>query len=531
MDKDKIAFELEAGNCVLGIELGSTRIKAILISSEKKPLASGAYDWENLYENGIWTYHEEDVRKGLAGCYSCLKKDVLDKYGIILKKVAAIGISAMMHGYMAFDSDDRLLAPFITWRNTITGEESEELTKLLNYPIPQRWTISHLLHEIKRHAGYLNKLDHVSTLSSYVHKLLTGEKVVGIGDASGMFPVDISKKNYDAEAARRFVERYGYDVFKIFPKVLVAGENAGMLSEEGARLLDSGNDLEPGCPMCPPEGDAGTGMVATNSILPRTGNVSAGTSAFAMVVLEKPLAGIYKELDLVTTPDGSLVAMAHTNNCTGSYDAWISLFNEVLLSFGITVGKGKLYDTLLSISLDSAADCGGLVSYNYISGEPIIGLDYGHPMFLRLRGASFNLANFMRSELYSAVAAMRVGLDILFEKEGVVLDVMSGHGGFFKTTEVGLKMMASALKTPVRALSTAGEGGAWGIAVLADYLISRKDATLAEYLSRDVFADSQSVVICPTEEDCKGFDIYYRRYLAGLDAERAAVKAFDKQDN
>lgn len=526
MEKDKVVFELETGCCVLGIELGSTRIKAILISSEKKPVASGSYDWENLYENGIWTYHEEDIQKGLAECYSNLKKDVFNRYGVVLRRLSAIGVSAMMHGYMAFDSDDRLLTPFKTWRNTITGEESAELTELFDYPIPQRWTVSHLLYEIKMEADYLNRLDHVSTLSSYVHKLLTGEKVVGIGDASGMFPIDVAKKNYDAKAAAVFFDRYGYDVFKIFPKVLVAGDDAGTLCEFGAWLLDSSGDLEPGCPMCPPEGDAGTGMVATNSVLPRTGNVSAGTSAFAMVVLEKPLAKTYKELDLVTTPDGSLVAMAHTNNCTGNYDAWLSLFNEVLSAFGVKVDKAKLYDMLLSVSMASDADCGGLLSYNYISGEPITGLDDGYPMFIRPCCSSFNLANFMRSELYSAVAAMRVGLDILFEKEGVSLDVMSGHGGFFKTADVGLRIMASALKTPIRALSTAGEGGAWGIAILASYVFHR-DSTLAEYLSNEIFADSQSITISPAEKDCQGFENYYRRYLAGLAIEKTAVKVLD----
>lgn len=524
MEKEKIAAEIEGGRCTLGIEFGSTRIKGILIASDRMPVASGAHDWENRNENGIWTYSETDIVDGLRDCYRSLCEDVMEKYGIGLKKLSALGVSAMMHGYMAFDSEGRLLVPFRTWRNTITEKESKELTELFDYPIPQRWTISHLLLEIKNDAGYLSRLDHVSTLAAYVHKLLTGEKVIGIGDASGMFPIDIEKKDYDEKDAELFMKKYGYDVRRLFPKVLVAGENAGYLTKEGALLLDESGNLEPGCPLCPPEGDAGTGMVATDSVLPRTGNVSAGTSAFAMVVLEKPLTKAYGELDLVTTPDGSLVAMAHTNNCTGSYDAWISLFNEVLRSLGVEVGKGKLYDTLLSCALEADADCGGLLSYNYISGEPITGLNDGRPMFVRSASSRFNLANFMRSELYTAIAAMRVGLDILFDKEGVKLDVMTCHGGYFKTAEVGLRMMSAALKTPVRALATAGEGGAWGIAILADYL-SKNSMPLPEYLAEDVFSSAECNTVTATEDDCSGFASYYRRYLAGLEIEKAAVDA------
>lgn len=526
MDEDRIIREISDGGCCLGIELGSTRIKAVLIDSTRKMVASGNHDWENRNDNGIWTYSLQDIVTGLGACYSALKDDVRRRYGVRLGKLASMGVSAMMHGYMAFDDGWRLLTPFRTWRNTVTARESEELTALFSFPVPQRWTVSHLLLDIKKQAGYLPSLAHVCTLSSHVHRLLTGADVVGVGDASGMFPIDQGTMDYSRSAAEAFGRRYGYDIRRLFPKVLAAGEVAGYLTKEGALLLDRDGDLEPGCPLCPPEGDAGTGMVATNSILPRTGNVSAGTSAFAMVVLEKPLSGVYAELDLVTTPDGVPVAMAHTNNCTGGYDAWISVFSEVLSAMGVTTDRSRLYDVVLSAALEGDPDCGGLLSYNYISGEPITGLEEGRPLFTRSSSSRFNLANFMRSELYSAIASMRVGLDILFRKEGVHLDVMNCHGGYFKTRHVGLRMMASALGTPVRALSTAGEGGAWGIAVLASFL-SARGMSLAEYLSDEVFSDSESTTFVPDERDCEGFDRYYRRYIAGLGIERAAVEKLE----
>ncbi len=526
LDKVQVIDEIEKGKCSLGIEFGSTRIKAILISSDKTPIASGAHDWENRNTDGVWTYTIEDIKVGLADCYRSLKEDVKAKFGVTLKHLKGMGISAMMHGYMAFDKEGNLLTPFRTWRNTITAKESKELTELFNYPIPQRWTISHFLKELKDGAKYLSVLDRISTLAGYVHYLLTGQKVIGIGDASGMFPIDVDKKCYMESAVSLFDEtylknKYNYSIASLLPEIKVAGETAGYLSKEGVLFLDKDNDLEPGIPLCPPEGDAGTGMVATNAVLPRTGNVSAGTSAFAMVVLEHPLSKAYPELDIVTTPDGSLVAMAHTNNCTGSYDSWISLFNEVLVAMGVEVKKGKLYDTLLSLALKADPDCGGLLNYGYISGEHITGLSEGRPLFVRSSSSVFNLANFMRSELYTAVSAMRVGLDILFDKENVTLDVINGHGGYFKTAEVGQVMMASALKTPVKVLSTAGEGGAWGIAILADYLDSSKP--LPQYLESEVFSCSEAVTVAPTKENIDGFNKFYARYLKGLAIEQCAV--------
>lgn len=520
--------EIGSGMCSLGIEFGSTRIKAILIGSDKSPIASGAHDWENRNENGIWTYTINDIKEGLRSCYSSLKKDVEEKYGIRLTRLKALGISAMMHGYMAFDADGNLLTPFRTWRNTITEAESKELTELFSYPVPQRWSISHYLKELKDGAEYLPKLDKIMTLAAYVHFLLTGKNVIGIGDASGMFPIDTASDSYDPKALGLFNKKYNgpKPVEKLLPQVLLAGENAGYLTKEGALLLDPDGELEAGCPLCPPEGDAGTGMVATNAILPRTGNVSAGTSAFAMVVLEHPLSRPYSELDLVTTPDGKLVAMAHTNNCTGSYDAWFSLFREVLEAMGVEVKKGKFYDTLLNLALKADPDCGGLLSYNYISGEPITGLNDGCPMNVRTADSRFNLPNFIRCELYTAVAAMRTGLDILFDKEHAALDVMNGHGGYFKTAEVGQRMMAAALKTPIRVLSTAGEGGAWGIAILADYLSS--DKTLPEYLDEDVFGSAESITVEPTAEDLAGFDSFYKAYINGLQIEKAAVDNYKR---
>lgn len=518
--------DIERGECVLGIEFGSTRVKAVLIAKDKSPIASGAYDWENRNVEGVWTYTNDDILTALSSSYADLKADVKAQYGLTLKKLKALGVSAMMHGYLAFDKEGSLLTIFKTWRNTITEAESAELTKLFNYPIAQRWSISHLLYEIKHKAPYLDRLEHVSTLASYVHKLLTGRKVIGIGDASGMFPINMETKNYDDEDAALFLEKYGFDVRKLFPKILLAGEEAGRLTKEGALLLDKEGELEAFCPLCPPEGDAGTGMTATNAVLPRSGNVSAGTSAFAMVVLERPLSKAYSALDIVTTPDGNLVAMAHTNNCTGGYDAWISLFNEVLVAMGVEVKKGKLYDVILSEALKGEADCGGLLSYNYISGEPATGLNDGRPMFVRSAESRFNLKNFMRSELFAAVAAMRVGLDILFDKEDVKLDIMNGHGGYFKTKEVGLPLMAAALKTPVRALSTAGEGGAWGIALLADYL-SYNDMSLPDYLNNEVFAGAESVTVEPTAEEVEGFNKFYARYLAGLSIEKEAVRTLE----
>ena len=522
MDIERLIAE---GECSLGIELGSTRIKGILITPDTKPVASGSFDWENRNEGGVWIYTLDDILTGINACYQSLKADVKKKYGIKLAKLKNMGVSAMMHGYMAFDKNDNLLTPFRTWRNTMTAAESEELSELFSYPIPQRWTISHLLKDIKERKEYLGNLDHVMTLAAYVHYLLTGEKKIGIGDASGMFPIDFSTSDYSEKAIKQFDEKYlkghyTWGIRDIFPEVLIAGDNAGYLTSEGARLLD--DELETGAAFCPPEGDAETGMTATDSVRERTGNVSAGTSAFAMAILEKPLSKVYPVLDIVATPDGKPAAMAHSNNCTSSYDGWMRIFREVIERLGLNIPKGKLYDTVLLSSLDADKDAGGMLSYGYISGEHITGFEEGRPLTVRMPESRISLPNLMLSELYSALSAMRIGLDILFDEEGVQLDFITGHGGFFKTKESGAHAMATALRTPCRVMETAGEGGAWGIAILASYL-DHANLPLPDYLDEYAFSDSSSYMYTATDEERKGYDEYLERYKKGLAIERAAI--------
>ena len=518
------------GNAVLGIELGSTRIKAVLINSLNEPIAQGGSDWENALVDGYWTYSLPDVWSGLASCMKSLKQDVKEKFGVELTKTKALGISAMMHGYLAFDKDNNLLVPFRTWRNTTTQDASEELSELFNYPVPERWSISHLYQAILNKEEHVKDIAYVGTLAAYVHWSLTGKKVLGIGDVSGMFPIDTNTNDYNQKMIDQFdslIAKKGYSlqVRSIFPKVLISGEEAGRLTQEGALLLDPSGKLEPGIPMCPPEGDAGTGMVATNSIAQRTGNVSAGTSVFAMIVLEHELSKSYNKLiDLVTTPDGSLVAMSHANNCTGEYDRWMNLFAQVIKATGNTLKKSELYDTLLSKALDGAKDCGGLLPFNYISGETMTGIYEGRPLFIRLTENDFSIENFMRAQLFTALGALRVGMDILFENEKVEVDAINGHGGFFKTPVVGQTMMASAMHTPISVLKTAGEGGAWGIALLASYLVQGDDSSLQEFLSKKVFSSSEATTIVPTKEDIDGFNAFFVNYKKGLAVEKAAVE-------
>ena len=529
MLKNTITQEIVNGQTMLGIELGSTRIKAVLINSENQPIAQGGHDWENTLLNGIWTYSLEDVWKGISTCFANLQKEVQSNYGVPLKKLKSLGVSAMMHGYLAFDEKGQLLVPFRTWRNTITAKAAEELSDLFDYPVPERWSISHLYHAILSGEEHVGAISFLTTLAGYVHWQLTGEKVLGIGDASGMFPIDTASGHYDTEMLDRFANqiqdrKYNWDLLSILPTILPAGEQAGVLSKQGAALIDPSGMLEAGTPLCPPEGDAGTGMVATNSVKKRTGNVSAGTSVFAMIVLEKPLSKSYnKFIDLVTTPDGSLVAMSHGNNCTGEYDAWMRLFNEVVQTLGFSVSKGEFYDKLLFKALEGDKDCGGLLPYNYISGETMTDINEGRPLFVRETKNSFTLANFMRSQLFTALGVLRIGMDILFEEEHVAIDAINGHGGFFKTAEVGQKMMASALHTPISVLKTAGEGGAWGIALLAAYMAQKKDETLSEYLDSKVFASAEVTTVEPTEEDIAGFNAFLARYKQGLPVEKAAV--------
>lgn len=519
---------IEDGETVLGIELGSTRIKAVLIDTSCQPLAAGAHAWENELKDGLWTYALEDVWEGIRASFADLRANVEAEYGTVPQRFRAIGVSGMMHGYLVFDAEDRQLVPFRTWRNNTTGAASEELTELFQYPIPQRWSSAHLYQAILNKEPHVGQIAHMTTLAGYVHWKLTGRRVMGIGEASGMFPIDIEAQDFNAERMERFDAKvadraYGWKLRDIYPEVLAAGAEAGVLTEAGARLLDPSGALEAGVPLCPPEGDAGTGMVATNSVETRTGNVSAGTSVFAMLVLEKDLTKLHRDIDLVTTPDGKLVGMAHANNCTSDLNAWIALFEEAAQALGASASESELYERLLPLALAGEADGGGLLSYGYISGEHVTGFSEGRPLFVRASDSRFTLANFMRTQLYSALCAMRTGLDILTQKEGVEVDEIRGHGGFFKTPGVGQRIMAAATKTPISLLATAGEGGAWGIALLAAYRVQKRDGqSLVDFL-KPVFADSISEALAPDPADVAGFEQFFERYRSGLAIERAAV--------
>lgn len=520
---------IASGRAVLGIELGSTRIKAVLIDENHVPIASGSHDWENRYENGVWTYHLEDVWTGLQDSYRKLAAQVEQKYGETLTNLAGIGFSAMMHGYLPFDADGQLLSPFRTWRNTMTEREAAELTALFSFNIPQRWSIAHLWQAVCSGEPHVADIRFLTTLSGYVHWQLTGQRVLGVGDASGMFPIDSDTCDYDADMVAKLdgklAERgIGLHLRDILPKVLPAGAPAGTLTEAGARLLDPAGNLQAGIPLCPPEGDAGTGMAATNSVAVRTGNVSAGTSVFAMVVLERAMNDVHMEIDVCTTPSGKPVAMVHCNNCTSDINAWANLLCELTRAVGSPASMPAVLDALFYKSLEADADCGGIFSCNYDSGEVITGFADGRPLLARTPGGRFTLANFGRALLYSALASLRIGMDILFDQEQVQIDRMMGHGGFFKAQQPGQRSMAAALGVPVSVMETAGEGGAWGIALLAAYLV-RKDAgqTLEDYLDACVFAGNPGVRLEPAAEDVESFRIFLERYKQGLAVERAAV--------
>ena len=530
METKQIILE---GKTSLGVEFGSTRIKAVLIDEKGTPLASGSYEWENQYVDGIWTYDLDRVWKGLQECYQDLLSDVKKQYDAEITTIGSIGFSAMMHGYLAFDKDDNLLVPFRTWRNTITEEAAAKLTKEFNYNIPQRWSIAHLYQAILNKEEHVKDVAFFTTLAGYVHYKLTGRKVLGVGDASGMFPIDIKTGNYDQGMINQFNnlvsgENFSWKLEKILPKVLSAGEEAGVLTQEGAALLDVSGKLKAGIPLCPPEGDAGTGMTATNSVGVRTGNVSAGTSVFAMIVLEKELSKVYPEIDLVTTPDGALVGMVHCNNCTSDLNAWVNIFDEFAQSMGMKADKNKLFSVLYNKALEGDADCGGLISYNYFSGEPVTGFDEGAPLFVRKAEDKFNLANFMRAHLYSSLAALKAGLDLMFKEEDVKVDKMFGHGGLFKTKGVGQRIAAAAMNTSVSVMETAGEGGAWGIALLADYM-KKKEASesLQDFLNNRIFAGQTGSSMEPDPKDAEGFEKFMKRYMAGLSIEHAAVDALE----
>lgn len=517
------------GKTALGIEFGSTRIKAVLIGEDFNPLAQGKHSWENRYENGVWTYSLDDIWSGLQDCYADLAKNVQSEYGVTLKTVGAIGFSAMMHGYMAFDSTGKLLVPFRTWRNTITEEASEKLTELFSFHIPQRWSVAHLYQAILNGEEHVKDISYLTTLAGYVHWMMTGEKVIGVGEASGMFPIDPDTCDFDAAMIEKLDKavadrHFPWKVRDIFPKVLTAGDAAGKLTEKGAKLLDVSGNLQAGIPLCPPEGDAGTGMTATNSVAVRTGNVSAGTSCFAMIVMEKNLANVYPELDMVTTPAGKPVAMAHCNNCTSDLNAWVSLFSEVIKLGGGSIETQALYEALYREALKGDPECGGLLAYNYLSGEHITNMEEGRPLVVRTPDSSFTLANFMRVTLFTALGALKTGMNILIRKENVKVDRIAGHGGWFNAKGSGQRIMAAALGVPVSVMSTAGEGGPWGEAILADYMLHKAAGeTLESYLDNKVFKGTEGSVMEPDPTDVKGFDEFLERYTKGLAIERAAI--------
>lgn len=524
---DQICKKIEAGDIYLGIELGSTRIKAVLIDDTNLPIAQGDYTWENQLIDGNWTYSLDEIWNGISSCYQALKTNVKTQYQVDLKQIKSIGVSAMMHGYLAFDIDDNLLVPFRTWRNTNQERASKELSQLFNYPIPERWSVAHIYQAILNKEEHVNKISFQTTLAGYVHYMLTGEKVLGIGEASGMFPIDIHIKDYNTTFLTSFNERINSLGIKLnyqdlLPKVLIAGENAGTLTDRGAKLLDNSGQLKPGSKMCPPEGDAGTGMVATNSIKKKTGNVSAGTSVFAMIVLEDNLKKVHPEIDLVTTPTGDLVGMVHCNNCTSNLNRWMSLFKEVTSVLGLDVDNNTLYTKLFTEALTGDIDGGGLLSYEYLSGEHITGFDEGRPLIVSTPNSNFNISNFMRTSLYSSLGALKIGLDILLKEENVKVEKIYGHGGLFKTQAVGGLVMSQATSSPVSIMETAGEGGAWGMALLARYS-NCNDLSLEYFLDQQVFIDQSVTTIVAKPEEIFGFEQFMERYRQGFPIEQAAI--------
>ena len=515
---------MELKNTVLGIELGSTRIKAVLIDERHVPIASGDYEWENQLVDGIWTYAMDEVHKGLRTCFSALKADVKEKFGMDLITVGAMGVSAMMHGYLPFDRDGNQLAEFRTWRNTITGPAAEKLTELFGFNVPQRWSIAHLYQAILNGEPHVKDIAYLTTLAGYIHWRLTGEKVMGVGEASGMFPIDSAALDYDETMVGKFNDLTGMELRAILPRVLPAGACGGVLTEDGAAFLDPSGALQPGIPVAPCEGDAGTGMAATNSVRVRTGNVSAGTSDFAMIVTDKTL-GVHREIDMVTTPAGLPVAMVHCNNCTSDINAWVGLFGEFAKAIGADIDRGELFTMLFRKALEGEPDCGGLLSFNYFSGEGVTDLDEGRPVFLRTPDARLTVPNFMRTHLLSALATLKIGLDILTRTEQVPSDKIFGHGGFFKTPGVGQRLLSAAVGAPVSVMETAGEGGPYGMALLAAYMLRREEGeTLEDYLDNKVFAGAKTSTISADAADAEGFAAFLERYKKALPLERLATE-------
>ncbi len=516
-------------NMSLGIEFGSTRIKAVLIDEQYTVQAKGEFAWENNYQNNYYTYDLKDVIVGLQTAYKQLNESVFEKFGAYIEKIGALGISGMMHGYIALDKEDNLLVPFRTWRNTRQKESAEKLSKLFSFHIPERWTIAHLYQAMLNKEPHVKDIAYLTTLAGYVHYVLTGEKCVGIGEASGMFPVCNEKVAYDAHMVAQFDDilkeaNMPFGVQEILPKVQKAGEKAGQLSKSGALLIDPTGHLQSGVFLCPPEGDAGTGMVATNSVRQRTGNVSAGTSIFSMAVLEKPLENMYEEVDIVATPCASAVAMVHCNNCTGDINAWMKMFREYNALLGLEIEDNALYQKLFTHALKGEKDCGQMIAYNYTSGEHMTGVTQGRPLFVRSHESNLTLANFMRTHLYSTMATLKLGMDLLKEKENVCLDCINAHGGLFKTEGVAQSFLAGALNTAVNVYQTASEGGAYGIALLAHYM-KNSALSLADFLD-NVFKDETVCVLSPQKEDVQGFDTFIQNYQQGLTVERMAQQVF-----
>lgn len=519
-----IAEKIRQGRTYLGIELGSTRIKACLTDDTCTPIAAGSHSWENRFENGCWTYSLADIHDGLRACYADLAQHVRAQYHEPLATIGGMGISAMMHGYMAFDRNGTLLTPFRTWRNTMTEQAAAELTALLGFNIPQRWSIAHLYQAILHQEAHLSDLDHINTLAGYIHTMLTGKREVGVGEASGIFPIENGAYNqtYAALVNQLFAKKlFHKTIEELLPLPRTAGYRGARLTEAGAVFLDPTGTLQAGIPVCPPEGDAGTGMTATNSVRPRTGNISAGTSIFSMLVLEQPMKGYYPEIDIVTTPDGAPVAMVHCNNCCGELDAWVKLFGEFAALTGNPMEPSELYRILYTNAMQASAGESGLAVYNYISGEPVAGIAQGHPMYFRQGDSTLSLGSFFKAQLYAAGAALKMGMDILFEEENVRADGFTGHGGLFKVEGVAQQIFADALDTPMMTMETAGEGGAWGMALLAAYMECGDGLSLPDFLSRKVFAGMETTVLSPDADGSADFAMFMKHYRDGLSAQRA----------
>lgn len=528
MDIIQVSKAIQQGSVSLGIELGSTRIKAVLITDDFNTIASGGYTWENKLEGGVWTYSLDEVWKGIQQSYLQVAAEVQSKYHVALSKINTIGVSAMMHGYLVFSDKNELLTPFRTWRNNITEEASSKLTSLFDFNIPQRWSIAHLYQAILNQEEHVDDIHFMTTLAGYIHWRLSGEKVLGVGDASGVFPIDKNAATYSDAFLKQFdnlnsVRDYKWNIQNILPKVLQAGEEAGRLTKEGAELIDVNGKLQPGSSLAPPEGDAGTGMISTNSIRKQTGNISIGTSAFSMIVLDKPLTKVYKDIDIVSTPHNEYVAMVHTNNCSSDINAWVNIFKEFAERLGMDVGFEKLYEALFLTTTKADADAGGLLNYSYLSGENITNMPEGRPLFVRDSSSNFSLANFIQSHLYAAFAPLKIGMDILKE-ENINIDVLIAQGGMFKTPVIAQQVLSNALNMPITVMNTASEGGAWGMAILAKY-VNYKHEDLETFLDQKVFSAPESSALSPEPKGVEGYEKFIKKYKKGLPIESVAINS------